>query len=164
MKNLIPLIVLAAVILLAITLFVPIPEYHQKAYCSLPADGFMAGPGCGAEGWYLGPSIWMKVASLWNIKQPVSRLDSPKSKYSCKVNADCALGIRLDSCCSCPEPVSRGFINGETWKVYNEKEDYYPQREKKSASCRNAACQPCPPLLSPVCSYNVCQFNIGGTN
>lgn len=53
------LLVLLVLAVLAVFV-VPIPEYQTRAYC------FMAGPGCGAEGWRLGPPFWTKIKAFLN--------------------------------------------------------------------------------------------------
>lgn len=66
----------------------------------------------------------------------------------------CILGIKLDQCCSCPEPIlkkdlSKNLVEYEPGKDYSR---------AKLVSCKDTVCSPCEPLSKAVYVQGQCQF------
>jgi hypothetical protein len=80
---------------------------------------------------------------------------TPK-RDDCRAEADCALALRIDACCPCPELASRAWISHTAWFVlYEPGRDYRPLLQDK---CAEVACAPCePPPAELVCRSGECQ-------
>jgi len=60
----------------------------------------------------------------------------------CKTTtSNCVIGIKTDSCCSCPKKITANQIGSNSWVIYELGKDYsgYP----KSENCTAVVCSPC---------------------
>ncbi len=75
---------------------------------------------------------------------------------ACAKDEDCALGIHLDECCSCPEAFSASEIESNANIVaYESGKDYSSER---TVNCSSVYCSVCPTEPSGVsCASNRCQ-------
>jgi len=53
------------------------------------------------------------------------------------------LGIQINTCCSCPTPISPSQIGTDGWVLYEKGKNY---AEFLPEECTRVDCQPCPPL------------------
>lgn len=89
------------------------------------------------------------------IKPSVTPSPSVISSGLCQRDNDCTLAIRLDQCCSCPEPISLKVLEQDNNLVkYEEGKNY--SREIR-ANCKNTVCDSCPPIEKPICQSGVCK-------
>lgn len=74
----------------------------------------------------------------------------------CKEDSDCAVAIRLNACCSCPEVYSKDQIKKDkNLAIYEEGKTY---SRRRPLSCINVKCNLCRPMaFGAVCSNNRCQ-------
>ncbi|PIS12307.1 hypothetical protein COT70_01605 [candidate division WWE3 bacterium CG09_land_8_20_14_0_10_47_33] len=75
---------------------------------------------------------------------------------SCEKDADCALGIRLDKCCTCAEAFTTSEIEANlTIAPFEVGKDY---SKEKTVSCTGIYCSPCPtPPSGAVCVSTRCR-------
>lgn len=73
----------------------------------------------------------------------------------CRAPSDCALGLRIDQCCTCPEAVTFAQLEADPSLVlYEYGRDYRPLQPQ---TCSDAVCGPCPPLTEGLyCTDGVC--------
>jgi len=77
--------------------------------------------------------------------------------YTCTKDSDCVLGMRLDSCCPCPEAFHNDEINSNSnIVIYEEGKNY---NELRTVECGKILCKPCAPyhLTNAVCTDSKCQ-------
>lgn len=76
----------------------------------------------------------------------------------CNQDGDCVLAIRLNTCCSCPQAISRQvLLKNKSWVEYEFGKDYSQEKRK---SCQNVQCKPCSsPEQGLVCLSGHCQFS-----
>ena len=68
----------------------------------------------------------------------------------CQEAVDCVLVIHVDSCCSCPEIMSRASaVGNEAVVLYEQGQNY---GEFLPESCGNVDCEPCAPPPIPYCT------------
>lgn len=81
-----------------------------------------------------------------------------RGEYSCKKDADCILGVRLDQCCAAPKAVHKDKLEKDPNIVlYEEGKDYSELLPEK---CKNVHCAPLPAFKSvkAVCENNLCKI------
>jgi hypothetical protein len=86
-----------------------------------------------------------------------SILDTPNpSLDTCQTDSDCALAIRVDVCCSCPEVTTQARIRGtEGIEAYIPGRDYGSLRP---ARCARVDCSPYPlPPAGAICRSSKCR-------
>jgi hypothetical protein len=68
----------------------------------------------------------------------------------CRETADCVLAVRIDTCCACPEVMSRAAAEGsDTILLYEEGLSY---GELLPEPCASVDCEACGPPPVPVCT------------
>ncbi len=78
--------------------------------------------------------------------------------YTCSKDSDCALGLRLDSCCSCPRAYPKEEIKANPNIVeYEYGKDY---SGLKTVNCKNTSCIPCQPVNKIECIKGKCQAKL----
>lgn len=132
------LLILGLTSLVAAVLFVPIPEYHQKAFCSLPEGGGGIDSSCGREGWYLGNPIFTRIkAGFFPVQQTNRPLGSSSSNYE-----DCLK--------------SSGTVLRDTYPTVCVTKD---GRQFTEPEGRGGDCSKVPPMADILCAqgYHSCQ-------
>ena len=79
-----------------------------------------------------------------------------QQSVECESDSDCALGLRLDKCCPCPEAFAISEINADpNIVIYEEGKDY---SDLIKVDCKNVQCAPCPPIhqIKAVCRNKRC--------
>lgn len=86
--------------------------------------------------------------------------DSCPKTYTCQQDSDCVIGIRIDSCCSCPSAYPKSQLEDDKNIVIYEYGKDYSSLITSDEDCRKLACEPC---LSPSdadikCVNNKCKM------
>ena len=81
-----------------------------------------------------------------------NRLENPLGRQ-CNTTSDCAVGINLSVCCSCPKVIPRTSIDGNLSVVYVDGTDY---SNKRPPGCKYAVCSPCRAINGSMCRRGLC--------
>lgn len=83
----------------------------------------------------------------------------PKT-YACQQDSDCVVGIRIDSCCSCPSAYPKSQLEDDKNIVIYEYGKDYSSLIKSNEDCRKVACKPClfPGDADIKCVYGQCKM------
>lgn len=80
--------------------------------------------------------------------------------YTCQQDSDCVIGIRIDSCCSCPSAYPKSQLEDDKNIVIYEYGKDYSSLIKSNEDCRKVACEPClfPADADIKCVNNQCRM------
>lgn len=94
------------------------------------------------------PTITLPATFTPPVVEPTSSL-ATGGALECRVDLDCVLVIRTDSCCSCPEVMSRAsLLSAEPLILYEPGQSY---GDMLPDACANVACESCLPPPIPIC-------------
>jgi len=100
--------------------------------------------------------VWEDYVAVFEEMGASIRFTS-QTTLGCEEDADCALGIRLDECCSCPEAFAVSEIEANSAIVpFEVGEDY---SSEKTIDCSGVDCSLCPDPnpIGAVCVSNRCR-------
>ncbi len=94
---------------------------------------------------------WIFVIALGGFILIITYFSNPyELDFSCKVDNDCIIGIRLDTCCSCPQIYSKKDVDrNPNLIVYESGKDYSSLR---TVFCGRVLCEPCETIFGVICS------------
>lgn len=101
--------------------------------------------------------VWESYVAIFEEMGASLRFIS-QAAISCEEDADCALGIRLDECCSCPKAFATSEIEtNSTIAAYEVGKDYLSE---KTIDCSSVYCSLCPDPdpAGAVCISSRCQI------